>query len=164
MAFFRVDDYRAPQWPDTEHPKQFHLDFEVDDIDAEQARVIGLGATLRKDFVGPEGYGWRIFTDPIGHPFCLCRNKGVVWTDEGRSGPGGTDPEDEAALRGAERRLGRRLPGPLADVLRKNGGGVVDAYGTDVVWPLERIVEENLSFWSGEAFAGLYMPFGTTAG
>jgi hypothetical protein len=71
---------------------------------------------------------------------------------------------DEAALRGAERRLGRRLPGPLADVLRKNGGGVVDAYGTDVVWPLERIVEENLSFWSGEAFAGLYMPFGTTAG
>ena len=66
---------------------------------------------------------------------------------------------DEAALRGAERRLGRRLPGPLADVLRKNGGGVVDAYGTDVVWPLERIVEENLSFWSGEAFTGLYMPF-----
>ncbi|MFC7510608.1 hypothetical protein ACFQV4_04465 [Streptomyces thermocarboxydus] len=52
----------------------------------------------------------------------------------------------------------------MADVLRKNGGGVVDAYGTDVVWPLERIVEENLSFWSGEAFAGLYMPFGTTAG
>ncbi|WTB91425.1 SMI1/KNR4 family protein [Streptomyces cellulosae] len=47
----------------------------------------------------------------------------------------------------------------MADVLRKNGGGVVDAYGTDVVWPLERIVEENLSFWSGEAFAGLYMPF-----
>ena len=66
---------------------------------------------------------------------------------------------DEAALRDAERRLGRRLPGPLADVLRKNGGGVVDAYGTDVVWPLERIVEENLLFWSGEAFAGLRMPF-----
>ncbi|GHE44860.1 VOC family protein [Streptomyces thermocarboxydus] len=88
LAFFRVDDHRAPQWPDTEHPKQFHLDFEVDDIDAEQARVTGLGATLRKDFVGPEGYGWRIFTDPVGHPFCLCRNKGVVWTDEGPVWPG----------------------------------------------------------------------------
>ncbi|MET9307314.1 SMI1/KNR4 family protein [Streptomyces cellulosae] len=61
---------------------------------------------------------------------------------------------DEAALRDAE----RRLPGSLADVLRENGG-VVDAYGTDVVWPLARIVEENLLFWSGEAFAGLRMPF-----
>ncbi|MFI9216501.1 VOC family protein [Streptomyces werraensis] len=88
LAFIRVDDHRAPQWPDTEHPKQFHLDFEVDDIEAEQARVLGLGATLRQDFVGPEGYGWRIYTDPVGHPFCLCRNKGVVWTDQGPVRPG----------------------------------------------------------------------------
>jgi hypothetical protein len=36
LAFIRVEDYRAPQWPDSEHPKQFHLDFEVDDIEAEQ--------------------------------------------------------------------------------------------------------------------------------
>lgn len=28
-AFIRVDDYRPPRWPDSEHPKQFHLDFEV---------------------------------------------------------------------------------------------------------------------------------------
>lgn len=88
LAFIRVDDHRAPQWPDTEHPKQFHLDFEVDDLEAEQARVLGLGATLRQDFTGPEGYGWRIYTDPIGHPFCLCRNKGVVWTDQGPVWPG----------------------------------------------------------------------------
>ena len=30
LAFQQVDDYRAPRWPDGEHPKQFHLDFEVD--------------------------------------------------------------------------------------------------------------------------------------
>ena len=36
LAFILVEDYRAPQWPDSEHPKQFHLDFEVDDIEAEQ--------------------------------------------------------------------------------------------------------------------------------
>ncbi|NJP92612.1 VOC family protein [Nonomuraea sp. FMUSA5-5] len=83
LAFQRVDDYRPPLWPDDEHPKQFHLDFEVDDIEAEERRAVGLGATLRKDFIGPEGYGWRIYTDPVGHPFCLCRNKGVTWTDEG---------------------------------------------------------------------------------
>ncbi|MFZ4155313.1 hypothetical protein [Streptomyces pseudogriseolus] len=30
----------------------------------------------------------RICTDPIGHPFCLCRDKGVVRTDQGRVRPG----------------------------------------------------------------------------
>ncbi|MER7514875.1 VOC family protein [Streptomyces sp. NPDC126499] len=83
LAFIRVEDYRAPQWPDGEHPKQFHLDFEVDDIEAEQRRVLDLGATLQRDCIGPEGYGWRVYTDPIGHPFCLCRNRGVVWTEQG---------------------------------------------------------------------------------
>ncbi|QSB05620.1 VOC family protein [Natronoglycomyces albus] len=81
LAFQRVDDYRAPHWPDQEHPKQFHLDFEVDDIESEQRRILDLGAKLHKDFIGPEGYGWRIYTDPVGHPFCLCRNKGVTWVD-----------------------------------------------------------------------------------
>ncbi|GAB3659228.1 VOC family protein [Glycomyces tarimensis] len=79
LAFQRVEDYRPPRWPSSEHPKQYHLDFEVDEIEPEQRRVIDLGATLRQDFIGPEGYGWRVYTDPIGHPFCLCRNKGVVW-------------------------------------------------------------------------------------
>ncbi|MEU0404696.1 VOC family protein [Streptomyces sp. NPDC006197] len=83
LAFIQVDDYRAPRWPDSEHPKQFHLDFEVDDIEAEQRRVLALGATLQRDCVGPNGYGFRVYTDPVGHPFCLCRNKGVVWADQG---------------------------------------------------------------------------------
>lgn len=82
LAFARVDDHRAPQWPDGEHPKQFHLDFEVDDIEAEQNRVLALGATLRQDSIGPDGYGWRVYTDPAGHPFCLCRNERAVWTDQ----------------------------------------------------------------------------------
>lgn len=81
LAFQRVDDYRRPTWPGDEHPKQFHLDFEVDEIEPEQRRVVELGATLQKDFIGPKGYGWRIYTDPAGHPFCLCRNKGVAWRD-----------------------------------------------------------------------------------
>ncbi|MBO0608937.1 VOC family protein [Myceligenerans salitolerans] len=83
LAFQRVENYRPPVWPSDEHPKQYHLDFEVDEIDAEQGRVVALGATLERDFVGPEGYGWRVYTDPVGHPFCLCRNRGVVWR-EGR--------------------------------------------------------------------------------
>jgi len=83
LAFILVQDYRAPQWPDSEHPKQFHLDFEVDDIEDEQRRVLALGATLQQDCVGPGGYGWRVYTDPVGHPFCLCHNRGVTWTEHG---------------------------------------------------------------------------------
>ncbi|RMI87220.1 cell wall assembly/cell proliferation coordinating protein, KNR4 [Streptomyces sp. ZS0098] len=67
-------------------------------------------------------------------------------------------PVDAAALREAERRLGRAVPAQLGALLRETDG-VADAYGTDVVWPLAHIVEQNLLFWSGEAFAGLYMPF-----
>ena len=89
LAFTLVEDYRAPQWPDSEHPKQFHLDFEVDDTEAEQERVLALGATMQYDSIGPDGYGFRVYTDPIGHPFCLCRNKGVTWTDQGPSWPKG---------------------------------------------------------------------------
>src|ERR1700712_1568022 len=64
LAFNRVEDYRAPRWPGSEHPKQFHLDFEVDDVEAEQSRVLALGATLRRDSAGPDGYGFPVYTAP----------------------------------------------------------------------------------------------------
>ena len=83
LAFQRVEDYRPPTWPGNEHPKQYHLDFEVDEFEPERRRVVELGATLQKNFIGPEGYGWQVYTDPVGHPFCLCRNRGITWTDEG---------------------------------------------------------------------------------
>jgi predicted enzyme related to lactoylglutathione lyase len=83
LAFQRVGDYRPPRWPDEEHPKQYHLDFEVDEIETERHRVVKLGATFQKDFIGSEGYGWQVYTDPVGHPLCLCRHEGITWTDKG---------------------------------------------------------------------------------
>ncbi|MEU6861543.1 VOC family protein [Glycomyces sp. NPDC046736] len=80
LAFQRVDDYQAPTWPSGEHPKQYHLDFEVTEFAPEQDRVIALGATLQQEFIREDGYGWQVYTDPIGHPFCLCRNKGADWS------------------------------------------------------------------------------------
>ena len=99
LGFQRSADYEPPQWPDPAHPQQFHLDFEVDDIEAEQRRVVGLGATLLRDHIGEDGYGFRVYADPVGHPFCLCHNKGVIWSDQApiwpnrdRSGePGGVE-------------------------------------------------------------------------
>ena len=81
LAFTPVEDYRPPRWPDGAHPKQFHLDFEVDDLVVEDARVRALGASLRQEHVDGDGFGFQVYVDPVGHPFCLCRNRGVTWTD-----------------------------------------------------------------------------------
>lgn len=67
LAFQRVPDFHPPRWPHPEHPQQFHLDIEVDDLDEAQRQALDLGATLLR--VDPRG--WRILADPAGHPFCL---------------------------------------------------------------------------------------------
>jgi catechol 2,3-dioxygenase-like lactoylglutathione lyase family enzyme len=67
LCFQRVEDHRAPRWPDPEYPQQFHLDFEVDDLADAAAKLQALGATvLHED-------RWIIMADPAGHPFCLLR-------------------------------------------------------------------------------------------
>jgi catechol 2,3-dioxygenase-like lactoylglutathione lyase family enzyme len=68
LMFQQVSDYNPPQWPDPAHPQQAHLDIDVDDLDAGQARALELGATR----LAGEGRGFRVFADPAGHPFCLC--------------------------------------------------------------------------------------------
>jgi catechol-2,3-dioxygenase len=68
LAFQQTrDEYRPPRWPDPDHPQQYHLDVEVDDVDAAEARVLALGA---KRLPG-EGKDFRVYADPVGHPFCL---------------------------------------------------------------------------------------------
>ncbi|MFF7239689.1 SMI1/KNR4 family protein [Streptomyces collinus] len=67
-------------------------------------------------------------------------------------------PVDATALAEAERRLRRSLPAQLTALLMETNG-MVGEYGTDVVWSLDRIVEQNLLFWSPDTFPGLYMPF-----
>lgn len=70
LCFQRVDGYRAPEWPGQEHPQQEHIDLWVDDLDEGEAAVLALGAV--KHDVQP-GQSFRVFLDPAGHPFCLCR-------------------------------------------------------------------------------------------
>ncbi|WP_159943494.1 MULTISPECIES: VOC family protein [unclassified Nocardiopsis] len=73
LAFQRVRDYRPPRWPGQGAPQQAHLDFDVDDLEADEQRVLELGATVleRTDRLRP-GANWRVYADPAGHPFCLC--------------------------------------------------------------------------------------------
>jgi predicted enzyme related to lactoylglutathione lyase len=65
LAFQRVENYRPPQWPGQESPQQMHLDFAVDDIEADEKRVLELGATVleRTDQLHPEA-NWRCTRTP----------------------------------------------------------------------------------------------------
>ncbi|MFF2043820.1 VOC family protein [Kitasatospora sp. NPDC058170] len=70
LCFQRVEGYRAPRWPDPEHPQQAHLDIDVDDLDEAGRQVVELGAEPLDD-----AGGWRVYADPAGHPFCLIRGQ-----------------------------------------------------------------------------------------
>ncbi|HZD96810.1 MAG TPA: VOC family protein [Micromonosporaceae bacterium] len=61
------DPERSPRWPDPDHPQRSHLDLEVEDLDAAQAQVLAIGATLLFD----GGTRHRVFAVPAGHPFRL---------------------------------------------------------------------------------------------
>jgi len=68
IGFQKVPSYVAPIWPVGSVPQQLHLDFTVDDLDAGEAQALKLGAT-KADF--QPGESFRVFLDPVGHPFCL---------------------------------------------------------------------------------------------
>ena len=71
ICFQQVADYQAPQWPGQDRPQQLHLDVVVDDLDEGERAVLGLGATKHEH---QPGTTFRVFLDPAGHPFCLCRS------------------------------------------------------------------------------------------
>ncbi|MFF3980494.1 VOC family protein [Streptomyces sp. NPDC055808] len=74
IAFQRAPGHTPPEWPRGDrNSQQAHLDFDVQDIDAAEQQVLSLGATpLDLDDRGGER-GFRVYADPAGHPFCLCR-------------------------------------------------------------------------------------------
>jgi hypothetical protein len=69
ISFQQVPAYTPPRWPSQEVPQQMHLDVIVEDLDAAEAAVLGLGATKPQH---QPGTTFRVLLDPAGHPFCLC--------------------------------------------------------------------------------------------
>lgn len=76
ISFQRAPGHRPPKWPQgASDSQQLHLDFTVADMDRAQDEVLALGATpLDLDDRGGER-GWRVYADPAGHPFCLCKEE-----------------------------------------------------------------------------------------
>ncbi len=73
MAFQQADEYAPPTWPTAERPQQLHLDVTVDDIDEAELAVLAIGATKPEVQPGEaDGDTFRVYLDPVGHPFCLC--------------------------------------------------------------------------------------------
>ncbi len=64
LAFQLAPDHQPPAWPDPDRPQQFHLDLMVEDLDAADEWVRGLGGRALPG-------GDHVYADPAGHPFCL---------------------------------------------------------------------------------------------
>jgi len=69
IAFQKAPGYQAPSWPDPASSMQYHIDFVIDDIDVAEPAALALGATK---FADQPGDNFRVYADPVGHPFCLC--------------------------------------------------------------------------------------------
>jgi predicted enzyme related to lactoylglutathione lyase len=69
LTMQRVEGFKASTWPSSEIPSHAHLDFSVADLDAGEVTVLAAGATLAPE--QPERDRWRVFLDPVGHPFCI---------------------------------------------------------------------------------------------
>lgn len=70
IGFGQIPGHTPPTWPEGPVPKQFHLDFYVDDLADAEEHALKLGAT-RPDFQpAPDRY--LVLLDPAGHPFCAC--------------------------------------------------------------------------------------------
>jgi predicted enzyme related to lactoylglutathione lyase len=66
-------------------PKQqksrLHLDLRTADLDAEAARVTGLGATrLTAGPIAEDGWRWHVLADPDGNEFCVLQPPGQTGT------------------------------------------------------------------------------------
>ncbi|MGW0042568.1 VOC family protein [Rhodococcus sp. NPDC003348] len=68
LAFQLAPDFTPISWP--AEGVKMHLDFVVDDMDASERWVVGLGAHLVEG--GEDHPTFRVFRDPVGHHFCLC--------------------------------------------------------------------------------------------
>lgn len=71
LGFQHVPEHVAPQWPGQVRPQQFHLDFQVGELEAAVGLALSLGATR----LNADGPARVTLADPAGHPFDLCQEE-----------------------------------------------------------------------------------------
>ena len=71
MGFQKIDNYKAPTWPEGNVPQQVHMDFHAIDLDETEAKLLAIGARKADHQFHPDRF--RVYLDPIGHPFCIVK-------------------------------------------------------------------------------------------
>jgi hypothetical protein len=74
LSFQRIPNFIAPTWPEGPIPQQMHLDFDVKDLDEAEVKVLALGA---RKAAFQSAANFRVYLDPVGHPFCFVLNPSV---------------------------------------------------------------------------------------
>lgn len=69
LTLMRVEAYEPPTWPNGPQFQQMHLDLAAQDLDADVAAAVELGARQAEHQPAPSM--WRVMIDPVGHLFCL---------------------------------------------------------------------------------------------
>ncbi|MGW6027154.1 VOC family protein [Streptomyces sp. NPDC055099] len=76
LCFQEAPGHRPPNWPDA-GSQQAHLDIDVgpavQDVERAEERVLALGAKPLDVDDDNGKRDFRVYADPAGHPFCLCR-------------------------------------------------------------------------------------------
>ena len=74
LAFQKVAELPEATWPEGPVPQQLHLDLTVptvQDLQAQHARALELGARLLRDRSEDPDEPLYVYADPAGHPFCI---------------------------------------------------------------------------------------------
>lgn len=75
ISLQHTERFRAPDWTSGQPPQQLHLDVLVENLDDAEVQVLSLGGTLLDGSDKPIGF--RVYADPVGHPFCLVTPEGL---------------------------------------------------------------------------------------
>ncbi|MGH9128353.1 MAG: nucleotidyl transferase AbiEii/AbiGii toxin family protein [Acidimicrobiales bacterium] len=86
LAFQRAERYAPPQWP-SGVPQQVHLDVMVDDLADASARARALGSVVLSEPTDDDNCVFQVHADPVGHPFCFCRERRAALTAADQDGP-----------------------------------------------------------------------------
>ncbi|MBC9724863.1 VOC family protein [Streptomyces sp. TRM68367] len=73
LALRRDVNVTPPSWPRPENSLQAHLEFQVDDLDEAERRVVDLGGRPTQARHAPGPLEERGYADPAGHSFVLRR-------------------------------------------------------------------------------------------
>jgi catechol-2,3-dioxygenase len=73
LAFRRDVNATPPSWPRPENSLQVHLEFQADDLDAAERRIVSLGGRPIETKGAPGPHEERGYADPAGHSFVLRR-------------------------------------------------------------------------------------------